>query len=379
MPPVVVAEILRRVRGGERFASVAGDVGVSIQTITRAVRQAGGMSSRWKDRSPFNLSAGEREEISRALSEGLGVSAIALRLGRHKSTISRELQRNGGAEVYRAWRADRRACAQARRPKPRVLEENGALDAYVEEKLQELWSPQQIAARLRAEFPDDEGMRVSHETIYQTLFVQGRGGLRKELAACLRSGRKMRKSHGRTSSTNAGRIPDMVPIVERPAEANDRAVPGHWEGDLILGKDGKSAIATLVERASRFVMLGALPEGRTADKVREALTQLIQRLPEQLRRSLAWDQGSEMAQHVTFTIDSGVQVYFCDPHSPWQRGSNENTNGLLRQYFPKGTSLARHTQDELDAVAAQLNGRPRQTLNWLTPSEALQQFVALAA
>jgi IS30 family transposase len=378
MPPPVVAEVQRRYRGGERRAVIAGDVGVTITTVSRVVAKAGGMPPpRWKDRSPLHLSVAEREEISRGLAEGLSFSDIGVRLGRHKGTISREVNSNGSRTGYRAWRADERACELARRPKPTVFERSPRLAAYVEEKLMLKWSPTQISARLIVDHPDDEEMRVSPETIYQTLFVQGRGGLRKELAKHLRSGRTKRKAHGRTSSHAP--IRDMVPISERPPEIADRAVPGHWEGDLIIGANGQSAIATLVERTSRLTMLGALPEGRTADKVRDVLEQLIQRLPEHMRRTLTWDQGREMAEHTSFSIASGVQVYFCDPHSPWQRGSNENTNGLLRQYFPKGTSLSGYTQADLDAVADELNGRPRQTLGWMTPSEAFNQFVAIAA
>jgi IS30 family transposase len=261
-----------------------------------------------------------------------------------------------------------------------VFERNPGLAVYVAEKLALRWSPTQISARLEVEFPDDLEMRVSPETIYQTLFVQGRGGLRQELTACLRSGRTRRRHRRRgTGTMNQGRILDMVMISDRPAEAEDRAVPGHWEGDLLIGKDGLSAIGTLVERSSRFVMLMALPEGRRAEQVRDALTAKVQQLPQRLRRSITWDQGKEMAEHVRFTVDSGVQIYFCDPHSPWQRGSNENTNGLLRQYLPKGTDLSGHSQSELDRIADELNGRPRQTLNWLTPSETLSQLVAPTA
>jgi transposase, IS30 family len=239
-----------------------------------------------------------------------------------------------------------------------------------------LWSPQQISRRLRAEFGDDERMRVSHETIYKSLYVQGRGELRRELTRCLRSGRAKRIPHGRVEKR--GRIPDMVLISERPAEIADRAVPGHWEGDLVIGKASKSAVGTLVERSTRFVMLLHLPDGYGAEAVREAMQRTIQTLPKALHRSITWDQGREMAQHARFTIDTGIPVYFCDPHSPWQRGSNENTNGLLRQYLPKGTDLSIHDQAALEKIADSLNGRPRQTLDWLTPSEALNQALTLA-
>jgi IS30 family transposase len=338
------------------------------------------MAPRWKDRNPRQLSLAEREEISRGLQRGDSFRVIAAVVGRHHSTIGREVNVNGGRVAYRAWRADRRACELARRPKQTVFERTPRLAGYVAEKLVLRWSPVQISARLEVEFPDDMEMRVSPETIYQTLFVQGRGGLRKELTACLRSGRTRRRHRRRgTASANQGGISDMVMISDRPAEAEDRAVPGHWEGDLLIGKDGLSAIGTLVERSSRFVMLMALPQGRRAEQVRDALTAKVQQLPQRLRRSITWDQGTEMAQHVQFTVDSGVQIYFCDPHSPWQRGSNENTNGLLRQYLPKGTDLSGHSQSELDRIADELNGRPRQTLNWLTPSETLSQLVALTA
>jgi Transposase and inactivated derivatives, IS30 family len=239
---------------------------------------------------------------------------------------------------------------------------------------EELWSPTQISAQLRIEFPDDPMMRVSPETIYQSLYVQGRGALRKELASCLRTGRAMRRNRSRLELR--GRIPEMVMISERPPEVEDRAVPGHWEGDLIIGKNNKSAVGTLVERSTRYVMLLHLPDGYQAEHVRTAMAAKIKTLPDHLVRSITWDQGKEMAQHATFTVDTGVDVYFCDPHSPWQRGSNENTNGLLRQYFPKGTDLSVHTQADLDAIAVKLNGRPRQTLGWMTPSEALAEAVA---
>jgi transposase, IS30 family len=241
--------------------------------------------------------------------------------------------------------------------------------------LEQRWSPQQIARRLKREYPDEPEMWVSHETIYQSLFVQGRGSLRKELHRCLRSGRATRRPRNRRAN-GAGHIPNMVMISERPAEVEDRAVPGHWEGDLIMGSSNRSAIGTLVERNTRYVELLHLPNGHTAAEVRDAMTAKICQLPEHLRRSVTWDQGTEMSQHVEFTVETGVQIYFCDPHSPWQRGSNENTNGLLRQYFPKGTDLSVHTAEHLDAVAAQLNGRPRQTLDWMKPSEKLAELIA---
>ena len=283
----------------------------------------------------------------------------------------------GGRTAYRACAADALAVTKLARPKSRKLEKHGRLRNKVESLLLKLLSPQQIAAQLAADYPNKESMRVSHETIYQSLFVQGRGALRKELAKCLRTGRskrRMQKGHARS-----GTIHDMVNIRERPPEVEDRAVPGHWEGDLILGTRGKSAVATLVERRTRYVMLVKLPNGRTADKVSEALAKRVKKLPAQLRRTLTWDQGKEMAEHAKFTIATGVQVYFCDPASPWQRGSNENTNGLLRQYMPKNTDLSVHTQAELNAFARSLNERPRLTLGWMTPSVAYARAVAMAA
>jgi len=246
----------------------------------------------------------------------------------------------------------------------------------VERRLRQHWSPQQIAARLACDYPKDLEMRVSHETIYRSLFVQARGALRKELTSCLRSGRVQRRAHKRTEQSGTGHLRGMVSISDRPAEALDRAIPGHWEGDLIIGKGGRSAIGTLVERASRFLVLLHLPHGRTAELVRDALTRQLAKLPAELRRTLTWDQGSEMAEHVQFTVDTDIDVYFCDPHSPWQRGSNENTNGLLRQYFPTSTDLTTHTKADLNAVARELNNRPRQTLNWMKPSEVFSRFVA---
>ena len=302
--------------------------------------------------------------------------AIAARLGRAPSTISREVAWNGSRDDYRAWSADKAALERGRRPKPAKLPLDERLRCEVDRGLCDRWSPQQIAARLIREYPDDPSMRVSHETIYKTLFVQARGALRKELVMCLRSGRAQRRPRLRTKQAKRGRIQNMVMLSERPPEVEDRAVPGHWEGDLIIGKGGRSAIGTLVERSSRFVMLFRLPKGRSAEDVRVALTRTITRLPAELRRTLTWDQGNEMADHVRFTLDTKMEVYFCDPHSPWQRGSNENTNGLLRQYFPKTTDLSVHSTAYLNAVARQLNGRPRETLDWLKPAEVFGQSVA---
>ena len=329
-------------------------------------------------RSPLRLSLAEREEISRGLVAGESLRVIAGRLGRSASTISREVAANGGRRRYRACSADRAAVSRMRRPKRSKLASCARLRAVVEEKLESRWSPTQISGWLVEQFPGDPEMRVSHETIYLSLFVQSRGALRKELTRYLRSGHTTRRPQGHSSMNGQGQLRGTLNIRERPAEANDRAVPGHWEGDLLMGK-GMRAIATLVERKTRFVMLIALPNGHAADVVADALAAKIVELPEQLRRSLTWDQGKEMASHVRFTDETGVPVYFCDPRSPWQRGSNENTNGLLRQYFPKRTEIAHYTQAELDAVAAELNGRPRQTLRFKTPSHALDEAVAMTS
>jgi len=353
---------------------VAAAVDCSTKSIQRLLKRTGGLPPRVSTRSPLRLSPAEREEISRGLLVGESLRRIADRLERAPSTVSRDVAVNGGRRRYRAWRAEAAASRRARRPKAAKLVRSPRLRREVERLLDERWSPQQIAHRLRLDHPDDQEMRVSHETIYQSLFVQARGALRKELTDCLRSGRARRRPHRR--SAGVGELTDMVLISERPAEVADRAVPGHWEGDLIIGKASRSAIGTLVERQTRYVVLVALPGGRSAELVRDALAERILTLPEQLRRTLTWDRGKEMAEHVRFTIDTGVQVYFCDPRSPWQRASNENTNGLLRQYFPKGTDLSTHDQRHLDKVAPQLNGRPRQSLGWMKPSEALAKVVA---
>jgi len=376
------------------------------------------------------LAFAEREEIALARAQGFGVREIARRLGRAASTVSRELRRNaatrsGGLE-YRASTAQWHAERSARRPKRAKLAINAALRAYVQDRLAGqvvaqdgaavrgpivpwkgrrhgprqkrrwgmAWSPEQIAQRLRHDFPGDETMQISHEAIYQALYVQGRGGLRRELTACLRTGRALRVPRARARGRGKAFISPEVMISKRPAEADDRAVPGHWEGDLILGVQS-SAIGTLVERTTRFTMLLHLPPmdghgpgarvkngpalaGHGAGAVRDAITRTITALPEQLRRSLTWDQGAELSQHAQLRIETGVQIYFCDPHSPWQRGTNENTNGLLRQYFPKGTDLSMHSVDALAAVAATLNGRPRKTLGWRTPAEALDELMKAA-
>ena len=404
------------------------EAGVSPAVGTRWFRDSGGI--RPVSLAPLSaryLSFEEREEIAILRVRGCGVREIARRVGRSPSTISRELRRNaatrGGGLEYRAmaaqWHADRRA----RRPKVAKLAANQALREYVQDRLAgtvttvdgglvqgpdvrwagrrhgrradrrwaRSWSPEQIANRLRADFPDDESMRVSHEAIYQALYVQGRGALRRELTACLRTGRALRVPRARTRGRGRKFVTPEIMISQRPAEAADRAVPGHWEGDLIIGLNS-SAIGTLVERTTRFTMLLHLPRmeghgsgprakngpalaGHGAEAVRDAIAAAIITLPAQLRRSLTWDQGAEMAGHARLRIETGLEIYFCDPHSPWQRGTNENTNGLLRQYFPKGTDLSRHSPGDLAAVAAALNGRPRKTLGWKTPAEALDEFL----
>lgn len=324
-------------------------------------------------REPLRLD--ERETISRELSQGHTPRYIGKILGRHHSTIYDEIGRNGGTANYRAVDAQRRAEANRARPKGRKLEESPRLHGAVNDGLRQKWSPEQISTRLREDYPDDRDMRISHETIYESLYLQARGVLRTELALALRTGRARRVPRSR-ASTSRGKIKDMVNISERPAEAADRAVPGFWEGDLIIGKGNKSQIATLVERTTRFVMLVRIPYDRNAERVAALLAKKMESLPEFLRNSVTWDQGKEMAKHADFTIRTGMPVYFCDPHSPWQRGSNENTNGLLRQYFPKGTDLSLHSQDDLDRVAAELNGRPRKTLNWRKPIEVLNDLLA---
>ncbi len=403
------------------------EAGVSPAVGVRWYREGGGMPTVTQALpSRRYLSFAEREEIALLRATGCGVREIARQLGRSPSTISRELRRNAatrsGRLDYRASTAQWHADLRARRPKPAKLAVNAELRRYVQDRLSgtvqrpdggvvagpkvrwvgrrhgrrkdrrwgKAWSPEQISHRLRVDFPDDESMRVSHEAIYQSLFVQGRGALRRELTACLRTGRALRVPRARAHSRGKGFITPEVMISQRPAEAEDRAVPGHWEGDLILGL-GRSAIGTLVERSTRFTMLLYLPPmaeqgprvhngpalaGHGAEAVRDAITTAIVTLPEQLRRSLTWDQGAEMAQHAQLRVQTGLPVYFCDPRSPWQRGSNENTNGLLRQYFPRGTDLARHDAEDLAAVAAALNGRPRKTLSWRTPAEALNEYLS---
>jgi transposase, IS30 family len=371
-------EIERLIWAGETFDTAATAVGCSTKSIQRFMALTGGLKRRLKKRSPKRLSLEEREELSRGLVAGESLRSIARRLGRAPSTISRDVVRTG-RNAYRAVKADSASIERARRPKPAKLAVDARLCKEVRRGLRQNWSPQQISARLIRDYPDDLTMRVSHETIYKTLFIQARGALRKELTACLRTGRAQRKPHMRIEQSGAGRLRNMILISERPPEVEDRAIPGHWEGDLIIGRGSKSAIGTLVERTSRYTMLLHLPHGRTAEDVRAALTRKILEMPAELRLTLTWDQGKEMAEHVRFTTDTDMQVYFCDPHSPWQRGSGENTNGLLRQYFPKTEDLSLYSAAQLNAVARELNNRPRQTLNWMKPSEVFGQTVATAA
>lgn len=359
---------------GLNDAQVAARLGLRPGRVTQFLQSRGGIRPRARHRAERCLSAEEREEISRGIAARRSAREIARRLGRSHTTISREIARSGGRRCYRARFAEQEAWLRARRPKPGKLELCPKLRAIVEERLALKHSPEQISGWLAARYPDNEAMRVSHETIYRALYVQSRGSLRRELTAHLRSRRVKRRPRGAAQPDGRGKIPEMLMISERPAEVADRAVPGHWEGDLLLGTKA-NAIATLVERQTRYTQLVALPRGIGAVSVCEALVASIATLPAQLRRSLTWDQGPEMSQHRRFSVKSGLEVYFCDPRSPWQRGSNENTNGLLRQYFPKGKSLAGVTQAELDAVAAELNGRPRKTLGFMTPAEKLAELI----
>jgi IS30 family transposase len=349
------------------------EFGCSTRTVLRIGERAA-LAGRRAAHSPHRLSFDERERISRGIAAGESDSEIARALGRHRSTVGREIR--GACRQrcwYRALAAERKSRARAGRPKPTKLSASPRLLRAVEAGLERRWSPQQVSARLKLEHPDDGEMRISHETIYRSLYVQSRGELRRQLSANLRSGRSRRRAQGRVE--HRGRIVGMVPISERPPEVEDSAVPGHWEGDLLIGAGGRSAIATLVERQTRYLLLAGLPKGRTTLAVIEALKQRIQELPSHLMRSLTWDQGRELANHRTFTIDTGVEVYFCEPHSPWQRGSNENTNGLLRQYLPRKLDLAARSQLELDQIARELNGRPRQTLQWHTPAEKMNELL----
>lgn len=374
LPESVRGEVIRLAARGASYHEIVEQLDVSVGSVANVLRPLGGVYRPGRPVSPRRLSLEDRIEIRLGLERGESYQQIADRRGWHRSTVCREVGRNGGRGDYRPMDADRAAHERARRPKATKLASNVELCDWVVKRLERLWSPQQIARRLPVEFEDEPSMRISHETIYQSLYVQGRGELRKELHRCLRTGRARRKPRGR-GTTQAGTITDKVMISQRPAEVEDRAVPGHWEGDLIIGRDGGSQIGTLVERASRFVLLLHLPTDRTAESVRDEMARQILTLPQALRRTVSWDQGVELAQHVQFTAQTGIPVYFCDPHAPWQRGSNENTNGLLRQYFPKGTDLSIHTRADLDAVADSLNSRPRQTLGWKTPSEALTDLL----
>jgi transposase, IS30 family len=369
-------EILERVCAGETQPQIARALGTTTRTVRRVLAAAGGAPSRRSRRRPrssLRLSLSEREEIRAGIAAGDSFRAIARRIGRAPSTVSREAGGVWGRSRYRATVADDRACLAALRPKPSKLASSPRLRRAVVEMLECRFSPQQISARLRLEHPDDAEMRIAPETIYQSLYVQSRGRLRKDLTRYLRSGRSKRKP--RRGPSGQGRLRDMVSISQRPAEVRDRAVPGHWEGDLIVGKQNRSFIGTLVERQTRYLLLTYLGNDASTETVTAMIAEQIGRLPEQLRLSLTWDQGREMARHLEFTIATAVKVYFCDPRSPWQRGSNENTNGLLRQYFPKGTDLAAHEQTELDRVAAELNRRPRQTLGWQTPAEKMAELL----
>ena len=370
---------------GLSIKAASDKVGCSFGVAHGWVRECGGVPPRPRVRdSKRYLTLDERETIALMLAAGRRQKDIAAALGRDPGTVSREIQRNGPPpkhgkpQPYRALPAHRKAMKRARRPKEAKLKTQVELREYVQDKLEAKWSPKQISHALRADFPDRQDMRVSTETIYQSLFVQGRGALRRELHQCLRTGRAVRRPN-KASSGRRAHVPAELLISERPAEVEDRAVPGHWEGDLILGADNKSAIGTLVERQTRFVLLLHLPTDHGAETVRDALIKAIKTLPAELRRSLTWDQGVELAKHADITLVTDLAIYFCDPHSPWQRGSNENTNGLLRQYFPKGTDLSAHSAEHLAFVAHQLNTRPRETLNWQTPLEAISRLIATAA
>lgn len=381
------------------------DQGVSSREACRIVGINRRTGKRWrnglratawnKDRPPIRrpgsqdgpsrfLREADRLHIADRLREKASIRTIAAELGRSPSTISREIRRNrtvlaDGRWYYRPHAAHARAQTRKPRPKPGKIGTSPELREYIQDLLGRRWSPEQIAQQLRRDFPDRPEMHVTHETIYQALYVQGRGELRRELTRALRTGRAMRKPRRQAQQRQPRFSTPMVMISDRPAEAEDRAVPGHWEGDLIVGKDNGSAIGTLVERTTRYLLLVHLPHGRSTDLVRDALVDTVKTLPTHLKRSLTWDQGSEMGRHHEFTLATDIPVYFCNPASPWQRGSNENTNGLLRQYFPKGTDLSRHSREHLDTVAAELNSRPRKTLDWETPAERLAKLLATAS
>jgi transposase, IS30 family len=366
--------VIRLAAEGRTYREIIDLAGVSMGAVTIITKPLGGVirPEMWMP-SQARLSLDDRVNIKLWLENGESFAEIGRRLGRATSTVSREVGGVTGRSRYAPMAAHRRAGERARRPKRTKLAACERLAVRVMADLERWWSPEQIASKLRWEFPHRPEMWVSHETIYKSIYIQGRGELRRELARCLRTGRAQRRHQGRAE--RRGRLPDMVMISQRPAEVADRAVPGHWEGDLLIGKEGRSAIATLVERSTRYVMLAKIANQR-AETVRAALVERVAALPDHLWRSLTWDQGREMAEHQLFTLATGIDVYFCDPHSPWQRGSNENTNGLLRQYFPKSTPLGAIPQERLDAVAVQLNGRPRETLGWQTPAERLAQLIA---
>jgi IS30 family transposase len=355
---------------------IAFRLGLVPKTVSGYLARLGGIRPRPRRRADRCLTLEEREEISRGIARDESDRQIGRRLARSHTTIGREIDRCGGRERYRAHQADREAWRRSRRPRPTKLELCGELRRVVSERLSDDNSPEQIAGWLRLEYPDNEAMRVSHETIYRALYVQARGTLKRELTSHLRRGRQKRYARSQSSKGRGGKLTEMVMISERPPEVEDRAVPGHWEGDLLMGnRQSSAAIATLVERSTRYCQLVALPEGTEAERVAQALAASVTTLPAQLRRSLTWDQGQEMAEHRRFAVESDVDVYFCDPRSPWQRGSNENTNGLLRQYFPRRESLEGITQERCDEVAAKLNRRPRKTLGFYTPAQKLQELI----
>jgi IS30 family transposase len=365
------AELWERWKSGQCVADIARALGRRNKSgVYRILALDGGIAPIPRQRAAAALRLEEREEISRGIAAGWSIRRIARDLGRSPSTVSREIGRNGGSQAYRASRSDRRAWDRALRPKPCRLAHYAPLRWRVAQKLSLQWSPEQIAGWLKQQFPTDPGMQLSHESIYRSLFIQTRGVLKKELTAYLRTARQMRQAKGGTTKSGLGQIVDTISIRERPAEAEDRAVPGHWEGDLLSGANN-THIATLVERHSRFTMLLKVPSKSTATVV-AALAKHIGKLPQELRRSLTWDRGKEMAAHKSFTVATNVRVYFCDPRSPWQRGTNENTNGLLRQYFPKGTDLSPFSQADLNRIALRLNQRPRKTLGFETPADRLR-------
>jgi len=372
LSPAEIDEVWRRRGSGLAVKVLAGEMRRPAPTIRAYLERCGGIGPVARRRWSLRLSLAGREEISWGLAAGLSLRAIAADVGRAVSTVSREVAANGGRDGYRAAVADAAAWSRAQRPKPSKLTSRVALHDIVEVKLAARWSPQQIAGWLKTEYPDDAEMQVSHESIYRSLYVQTRGSLRKELTAQLRTKRAIRRPRGAAVPDGRGQRPGILNISERPAEAADRAVPGHWEGDLVFGR-GMSPVATLVERSTRFLMLVELPGGHRAELVADALAAKITTLPAALTRTLTWDQGQEMAAHKRFTEQTGIAVYFCDPKSPWQRGSNENTNGLLRQYLPRTISMRDYTQADFDAIADQLNSRPRQTLGFKTPSQALAE------